>query len=95
MSCLLDQLSASLDASSLILGNDISEKYSFDWSGSKPCLPRALLKPKTTSELFLIMALCYEHDQPVIAITALVYSVQENNTLTQKFDCLKIDWNTS
>lgn len=66
MSILLDQLKASLDASSLILDDDISDKYFVDWSGSKPCQPAALLKPKTTEELSAIMALCHEHDQPVV-----------------------------
>lgn len=66
MSTLLDQLNASLDASSLILGDAISDKYFADWSGADPCPPAALLKPKTTDQLSTIMALCHEHNQPVV-----------------------------
>jgi FAD/FMN-containing dehydrogenase len=66
MSTLLDQLKASVDSSSLILGDDISDKYFADWSGAEPCPPAALLKPKTTDELSAMMALCHEHSQPVV-----------------------------
>ena len=66
MSTLLDQLNASLDASSLIIGDAISDKYFADWSGADPCPPAALLKPRTTDELSTIMALCHEHNQPVV-----------------------------
>ncbi|MDC0004394.1 FAD-binding oxidoreductase [Porticoccaceae bacterium] len=66
MSTLLDQLNASLDASSLIIGDAISDKYFADWSGADPCPPAALLKPKTTDELSTIMALCHQHNQPVV-----------------------------
>ena len=66
MSTLLDQLNASLDASSLIIGDAISDKYFADWSGADPCPPAALLKPKTTGELSTIMALCHQHNQPVV-----------------------------
>jgi len=66
MSTLLDQLAASLDNASLILGDAISDKYYSDWSGAKPCPPAALLKPKTTDELSSIMALCHQYDQPVV-----------------------------
>jgi FAD/FMN-containing dehydrogenase len=66
MSTLLDQLKASLDNASLVLGDAISDKYYSDWSGAKPCPPKALLKPKTTDELSTIMALCHQYDQPVV-----------------------------
>lgn len=66
MSNLLEQLKASLDNSSLLVGNAISDKYQSDWSGASPCLPAALLKPKTVDELSTIMALCHQYDQPVV-----------------------------
>lgn len=66
MNTLLDELKTSLDPSSLILGDAISDKYFTDWSGAKPCPPAALLKPKTTDELSRIMALCHQYDQPVV-----------------------------
>jgi FAD/FMN-containing dehydrogenase len=66
MNTLLDQLKASIDPSSLILGDAISDKYFADWSGAKPCPPAALLLPKTTKELSAIMALCHQFDQPVV-----------------------------
>jgi FAD/FMN-containing dehydrogenase len=66
MNTLLDELKTSLDPSSLILGDAISDKYFTDWSGAKPCPPAALLIPKTTDELSRIMALCHQYDQPVV-----------------------------
>lgn len=66
MQTLIERLSTTLDKSTLFLGDDISEKYHADWSGADPCKPAALLKPKTTDELSRIMALCHEHDQPVV-----------------------------
>jgi FAD/FMN-containing dehydrogenase len=63
---LIDKLSEILDRSGLSLGEDISEKYHADWSGADPCAPPVLLKPKTTNQLSQIMALCFEHDQPVV-----------------------------
>jgi FAD/FMN-containing dehydrogenase len=66
MQTLLDKLTQTLDSSVLFLGDDISDKYHADWSGASPCAPAALLKPKTTQQLSQIMALCHEHDQPVV-----------------------------
>jgi FAD/FMN-containing dehydrogenase len=66
MDNLITRLSALLDSSSLLLGDDISDKYYADWSGEDPCQPAALLKPKTTQQLSEIMALCYEVGQPVV-----------------------------
>ena len=66
MDNLITRLSALLDPSSLLLGDDISEKYHADWSGVDPCQPAALLKPKTTQQLSEIMALCHEYAQPVV-----------------------------
>jgi FAD/FMN-containing dehydrogenase len=63
---LLDQLKSTLDLSGLVLGAAISDKYFADWSGAKPCPPAALLKPKSTDELSAIMALCHQHNQPVV-----------------------------
>jgi FAD/FMN-containing dehydrogenase len=66
MKPLIDRLIASLDNATLFLGDNISEKYHADWSGADPCKPAALLKPKTTEDLSLIMALCHEYGQPVV-----------------------------
>ncbi len=66
MKTLLDQLKTSLNASSLIIGDAISDKYFADWSGATSCPPVALLKPKTTEELSTIMSLCHQYDQPVV-----------------------------
>ena len=66
MNTLLDQLEATLGPSGLVVGSAISDKYSADWSGAKPCPPAALLKPKTTNELSAVMALCHQYDQPVV-----------------------------
>ncbi len=66
MKTLLDQLKASLNPSSLLIGDAISDKYFADWSGTKPCPPAVLLKPQTTEELSTIMSLCHQYDQPVV-----------------------------
>ncbi len=66
MSELISQLESALDASSLFLGDAISDKYYADWSGAEPCPPAALLKPRTTGELSTIMALCHQYNQSVV-----------------------------
>lgn len=66
MQTLIDRLSAVVDKNTLVIADDISEKYHADWSGADPCEPAALLKPKSTEELSQIMALCHEYDQPVV-----------------------------
>ena len=66
MNNLIASLVELLDSSTVLTGADISEKYHADWSGADPCQPLALLKPKTTQQLSEIMALCHEHDQPVV-----------------------------
>ena len=66
MQTLIESLTQILEPSALLLGDDISEKYHADWSGASPCVPAALLKPKTTEQLSQIMALCHEHNQPVV-----------------------------
>jgi FAD/FMN-containing dehydrogenase len=66
MKNLIASLVEFLDPSTVLTGADISEKYHTDWSGADPCQPLALLKPKTTLQLSGIMALCHQHDQPVV-----------------------------
>jgi FAD/FMN-containing dehydrogenase len=66
MQTLIDRLSDIVDKNTLVTADDISEKYSADWSGADPCKPAALLKPKSTDELSQIMALCHEYNQPVV-----------------------------
>ncbi|MDC0589779.1 FAD-binding oxidoreductase [Porticoccaceae bacterium] len=66
MNNLIASLVELLDPSTVLTGADISEKYHADWSGADPCKPLALLKPKTTQQLSEIMALCHQHDQPVV-----------------------------
>ncbi len=66
MNNLIASLVELLDPSTVLTGADISEKYHADWSGADPCQPLALLKPKTTQQLSEIMALCHQHDQPVV-----------------------------
>lgn len=66
MQTLIDRLSVVVDKNTLVIADDISEKYHADWSGADPCKPAALLKPKSTEELSQIMALCHEYDQPVV-----------------------------
>ena len=66
MKNLIASLVEFLDSSTVLTGADISEKYHTDWSGADPCQPLALLKPKTTLQLSGIMALCHQHDQPVV-----------------------------
>ena len=65
MQTLIDRLAAVVDKNTLLLADEISEKYSADWSGADPQMA-VLLKPKTTDELSQIMALCHEFDQPVV-----------------------------
>ena len=66
MQKLLDALKQTLADPSVIQDDDISEKYFTDWSGTQPCAPAALLRPKSPQQLSQIMALCYQFEQSVV-----------------------------
>jgi FAD/FMN-containing dehydrogenase len=46
--------------------DDISDRYATDWTGVSPCLPTALVRPRTTEHVATALAICNRHAQPVV-----------------------------
>jgi FAD/FMN-containing dehydrogenase len=46
--------------------DDISDRYATDWTGVSPCLPAALIRPRTTEHVATALAICNRHAQPVV-----------------------------
>ncbi|MFZ9585494.1 MAG: FAD-binding oxidoreductase [Pseudohongiellaceae bacterium] len=53
-------------SSPLLLGADIGERYSHDWSSEPACLPIAVARPASTEEVAAILRTCAAHAQPVV-----------------------------
>jgi len=62
---LINSLEAIQD-NDVLTGERISEKYQHDWSADAPCKPGAVVRPATPKALSATLALCNEHDQPVV-----------------------------
>ena len=62
----LDELLAELGSDIVTVG-DVSERYHTDWTGTSPCEPAALVRPRTTEQVAQALAICDRHRQPVIA----------------------------
>jgi FAD/FMN-containing dehydrogenase len=56
-----------------VLGDDIvtvgqiSSRYHSDWTGTTPCEPAALLRPRTTEQVATALSICHRHRQPIVA----------------------------
>ncbi|MEM6604869.1 MAG: FAD-binding oxidoreductase [Pseudomonadota bacterium] len=62
---LIDRLGEILGEDGILLGADVRARPNHSW-GRGSCPARAILRPKSTEELSRAMALCFEHEQPVI-----------------------------
>lgn len=63
---LLSKIQNEIGEKNILLGDDISERYQHDWSAEKSGLPLAVLRPDSTAQVSRILALCFEHGQPVV-----------------------------
>jgi FAD/FMN-containing dehydrogenase len=66
-------MSPAIDDLLEVLGNDvvtvdeISSRYHTDWTGTSPCEPAALVRPRTTEQVATALSICNHHRQPVVA----------------------------
>jgi FAD/FMN-containing dehydrogenase len=62
----IDDLLEVLGADVVTVG-EISSRYHTDWTGTSPCEPAALVRPRTTEQVATALSICNRHRQPVVA----------------------------
>ncbi len=60
------RLSASLPADRVQSGESAGARYHCDWTRRSPCMPRAVIKPRTTAEVAAALRACHGAFQPVV-----------------------------
>ncbi len=55
-----------LTGDSILTGSEISERYSVDFTGENSQVPLAVVRPKSTEEVALVLKTCSEFVQPVV-----------------------------
>ena len=66
VTAMLDRLRAELGPGGVLEGEDIGARHHVDWTRFKPCAPRALLRPCSTTEVARVLSLCHAAGQPVV-----------------------------
>mgnify|MGYP001160700844 CR=1 FL=1 len=75
MTDLIDQIAAIVGPNGVLTGEDVSGRAA-DWLGLSTCQARAIIRPASTDELSLVMALCHAAGQTVVpagGLTGLVH----------------------
>jgi FAD/FMN-containing dehydrogenase len=49
-----------------LCGEDVSARFSRDWSGDRECMPPVVLRPGSTEDVSQMLALCQAHGQGVV-----------------------------
>lgn len=62
----IETLQKKLPAGSLLLDDQVGQRYEADCSADNPCLPAAVIRPASTEELSTAVAVCNELGQPVV-----------------------------
>jgi FAD/FMN-containing dehydrogenase len=63
---LLTRIGRSLPGDAVVVGADVGDGYSVDWSAEHACRPAAVVKPGSTAEVAHVLGLCHEARQPVV-----------------------------
>ena len=66
MTDILETLRHELGEQAVLTGPDISERHSVDYTGDKPCVPMAVVRPISTEEVSRVLRLCCRLDQKVV-----------------------------
>ena len=66
LEALLAALVARLPAGTVAVGADVGARHQCDWTGRGPCLPPAVIRPRTTEEVSIALGLCHAAGQPVV-----------------------------
>ncbi|MEM7361227.1 MAG: FAD-binding oxidoreductase [Pseudomonadota bacterium] len=65
-SAVLQKLTDILGEKSILIGSEISDQYTADWSEAMACRPIALIKPASVAELASILSVCNDHRQAIV-----------------------------
>lgn len=66
MKQLLDSIETETGKSTILVDENISDRYAVDWSRENPCRPEVVLRPATTREVSAILRLCNQARQPLV-----------------------------
>ncbi|WP_163272099.1 FAD-binding oxidoreductase [Chelativorans alearense] len=61
-----EELAAALEPGSVLVGDEIPERYWNDWSSLSASKPAVLLRPRTTEEVSVAMNICHARGIPVV-----------------------------
>jgi FAD/FMN-containing dehydrogenase len=62
----LEALAAELSPGAVVSGADIGARHHSDWTRQAACPPLAVLRPRTTEEVSLVLRRCHAASQPVV-----------------------------
>ena len=63
---LIERLTHALPASALVFGDDVRRRSGNVWGTPRPTLADVLIRPATTEELSIALAICHDLSQPVV-----------------------------
>ncbi len=66
LAALLEALAAELSPGAVVSGADIGTRHHSDWTRQAACAPVAVLRPRTTAEVSLVLGRCHAASQPVV-----------------------------
>ncbi len=66
MKQLLDSIETETGKSTILVGENVNDKYAVDWSRQNPCRPEVVLRPANTGEVSTILRLCNQARQPLV-----------------------------
>jgi len=66
MSKFIEELRQLLGPQGLLVGDQVSEKYSVDWTYENPCTPEIVCRPASVVELSEVLKLCHAAGQAIV-----------------------------
>jgi FAD/FMN-containing dehydrogenase len=61
----IDELRSALDKGAVLSGGDIDARYHHDLAGNPVPKPRAVVRPRTTEDVSVLLRLCHREGVPV------------------------------
>lgn len=77
----IEEIEQKLGTDKVLVGEKVKERYCHIWEMDKPLLAKAVIFPKTTQDVSDILAICHNHNQPIVVhggLTNLVGSTETN-----------------
>ncbi len=66
MENLLEKIVVDLGDKIALTGDEVEDRYCVDWSRENPCKPDVVLRPRSTSEVGIILQHCHAAGQPLV-----------------------------